>query len=255
MIGVYAIGTNATTFGTGGPTSQTAAVATLVAGTPGTIGANQFVTIPESTTWGRDAVSFAIPATIPGTTTAVTDVSVQVCFTSQTISTTSNYAAATDWIELQGLQLEAKPAVATANFPNGIQSPSLFERRPASIEALIDYSYWYYNFESQSLVAPVASCENTATTVANCLIAFPVPMRIAPAMQYTAGFQAFAQVGETSLSACSALATASTLTTVPSQTGVLVGCTASVGAAGTANQLLSLGTTSSTGIISASALP
>jgi hypothetical protein len=57
------------------------------------------------------------------------------------------------------------------------------------------------------------------------------------------------------LSACTALATASTLTTVPSPTGVLVGCTASVGAAGTANQLLSLGTASATGIISASALP
>jgi len=246
----YAIGTNATTFGTSGPTNQTAAVPILVSGTSGAIGANGFVTIPGSTTWSRYAIAVPIPAMIPGTTTAVTDVSVQVCFT-PTVAT----SITTDWIELQGLQLEAKPSAVTPTLPSGVITPTAFERRPASIEATIDLSYWYYNFESQTLVAPVASCENTATTVANCYVQFPVVMRIAPAVMYTAGFQAFAQVGETSLSACSALATASTLTTVPSASGVLVGCTASVGAAGTANQLLSLGTSSAVGIISASALP
>jgi len=246
----FAIGTNATTFGTSGPTNQTAAVPVLVAGTSGTLGSSGFVTIPGSTTWTRYAVAAPIPTVIPGTTTAVTDVSVQVCFT-PTVAT----AITTDWIELQGLQLEAKPSAVTPTLPSGVVTPTAFERRPASVESLIDLSYWYYNFESQTLVAPVASCENTATTVANCYLQFPVPMRIAPAMQYTTGFTAFAQVGETSVSVCSGLATASTLTTVPSATGVLIACTASVGAAGTANQLLSLGTSSAVGIISASALP
>lgn len=246
----YAIGTNAGTFGTGGPTNQTAAVAIVAPGNAATVGANQFVTFTGSTTWTRYVLPVTIPATIPGGTTAVTDVSVEVCFTP-----TGTGASTTDWIELQGLQLEAKPSAVTPALPSGVITPTAFERRPASVEALIDYSYWYYNFESQTLVAPVASCENTSTSVANCLVQFPVPMRIAPAVSYTAGFQAFAQVAETSVSACSALATASTLTTVPSATGVLVGCTASVGAAGTANQLLSLGTSSATGVISASAEP
>jgi hypothetical protein len=78
---------------------------------------------------------------------------------------------------------------------------------------------------------------------------------LAPLVKYTAGFQAFAQVAETSVSACSALAAAASLATVPSNQGALVGCTASVGAAGTANHLLALGTSSATGIISASAEP
>ena len=246
----YAIGTNASTFGASGPTNQTAAVPVLVAGTSGIIGASGFVTIPGATTWARYAVAAPIPTVIPGTTTAVTDVSVQVCFT-PTVAT----SITTDWIELQGLQLEAKPSTVTPTLPNGVITPTAFERRPASVESLIDLSYWYYNFESQTLVAPVASCENTATSVTNCYLQFPVPMRVAPVMQYTTGFTAFAQVGETSIGACSALATASTTTTVPSPSGVLIACTTTVGAAGTANQLMSLGTSSAVGIISASALP
>ena len=246
----YAIGTNASTFGTSGPTSQTAATPMAGPGTSGTIGANGFITLPETTTWSRDVIAAYIPATIPGTTTAVTDVSVEVCFTP-----TATTAVTTDWIELQGLQLEAKPATVTGVLPNGVITPTAFERRPASIEALIDYSYWYYNFENQSAITTVASCENTATTATNCFLQFPTTMRITPNVAYTAGFQAFAQVAETSVSACSALAAAASYAALPAPNGVLFTCTASVGAAGTANQLTTLGTSSATGVISASALP
>jgi len=247
----YAIGTNATTFGSSGPTNQTAGAPVLVAGTSGTIGTNGFVTIPLSTTWARYAVATPIPANIPGTTTAVTDVSVQVCFT-PTVAT----AITTDWFEVQGLQLEAKPSTVTPSLPSGVITPTAFERRPASIEAVIEYSYWYFNYENQSLVTTVASCENTSTSVANCLVVFPVPMRIVPAVSYTNGFQAFVQVAETGVGACTTLSAAASYAAVPSNTSVLVNCTATtVGAAGTANQLTTLGTSSSAGIISASALP
>ena len=252
----YAVGTNAATFGTGGPTNQTAA-APIASATSGTIGTNGFVTIPGSTTWTRYVVAAPIPATIPNTTTAVTDVSVQICFTP---TLTSASAATTDWIELQGLQLEAKPATATANLPYGVTTPSPFERRPASVEALIDYSYWYYRFEDQALVSPVtgtACTTTTSTTAGACVLTYPVPMRIAPAVKYTDGFQAFTSTAYTTLGALSSLATYNnTLTTVPNNLGTMFSFAATtLPAVGTQNFLMNLGTSSATGIISASAEP
>ena len=258
----YAIGTNAATFGTSGPTSQTAAapivqsVATQSTAAPttvlggGTVGANGFVTFAGSTTWTRYVVAATIPATIPGTTTAVTDVSVEVCFLP-----TATTSVTTDWIELQGLQLEAKPSAVTPTFPNGVITPTAFERRPASVEALIDLSYWWYNFESQTLITAVANSVNQSVTVTQCNVPFPVPMRIVPAVQYTSGFQAFTTTGYSAVNACT-LAVEGTYSVVPSNTGTVVQCTATtIPAAGTANILTTLGTSSATGIISASALP
>ena len=224
-----------------GPTNMTRAITGVSPNTSGTVTAG-VATIPGSTTWARYAVYAAIPVNVPGTTTAVTSVSVSICWAP--VLTT---AITTDWIEINYMQLEAKPLTVT--------SPSSFERRSAATEQVLQQYYWYYNYESQSLAAAVATCENTATTVANCYLPWPVTMRLAPIVKYTAGFQAFAQVAETSVGACSALAAAASLATVPSNAGALIGCTASVGAAGTANHLLSLGTSSATGIISASAEP
>lgn len=234
----------------GGPTNYTVATPVLSNGVTGSIATTGVVTIPQSTTWTRYSFAAPIPVNIPGGTTAVTDVSVQICFLP-----TATSAVTTDWIELQGLQLEPAPSTATASLPNGIITPRGFERRAAAVEAAYSYYYWYFNYENQAAINPVASCENTATTATNCLVQFPEPMRVAPAMQYTAGFQAFAQVAETSVSACSALASSVSYATVPGNSGVLLTCTATVGAAGTANQLTSLGTSSATGIISASAEP
>lgn len=232
-----------------GPTNMTRAIAGASPGTTATIAAG-VATVQGSTTWNRYSVYAPIPVNVPGTTTPVTSVSVSVCFTP--IATT---AITTDWIELEGLQLEAKPSTATVSMPAGVISPTNLERRPAAVEQVLSQYYWYYNFEDQTAIRTVATCENTAATAANCLLVWPTPMRIAPNAKYTAGFQAFAQVAETSVSACSALAASSTYATVPSTTGALVQCTASVGAAGTANQLTTLGTSSATGIISVSAEP
>src|SRR5580693_648364 len=232
-----------------GPTNMTRAVAGGSPGTTATVAAG-VATISASTTWTRYSVYAPIPVNIPTTTTPVTSVSVSICWTP-----TATTAVATDYIELNGMQLEAKPSVVTPSMPAGVISPTNFDRRPAAVEQVYQQYYWYFNYENQSAITTVATCENTATTVANCLIPFPVSMRLAPVVKYTAGFQAFAQVAETSVSACSALAASASYATVPSTTGVFAACTAAVGAAGTANELTTLGTSSATGIISASAEP
>ena len=267
-------GTNGSLFALGdvgllsaGPTNMTRAISGFSNGTTSTITAG-VATITGSTTWTRYGVYAAIPTNIPGTTTPVTSISVSVCFTP-----TATTAIATDYIELEGLQLEAKPgalgpntysaglvtapSAATLALPNGVTAPSAFERRPLQVEAALAYQYWYYNFENQSALTSVASCSNIGTTSTGCHVQFPVVMRIAPTVKYTAGFQAFASTTASTLSACSALAafTSPGITSVPGTNGVDVLCTATVGAAGSANQLMTLGTSSATGVISASAEP
>ncbi len=233
-----------------GPTNFTRAIAGVSPGTTGTVAAG-VATIPASATWTRYAVYAPIPVNAPGTTTPVTDISVSICWTP--IATT---AVTTDYIEINGMQLEAKPSTVTNALPAGIISPGNFERRPGAYEAVLEYSYWNFNYEQQGLGLTLnGSCENTATSAANCNVIFPVPMRIVPAVSFTNGFQVFAQVGETSLNACTGLALSTTLASFASTDGFLMNCTATVGAAGTANQWMSLGTSSATGIISASAEP
>lgn len=235
----------------GGPTNYTVATPVLSSGVTGTIATTGIVTIPLSTTWTRYAIAAPIPVNVPGTTTAVTNVSVQICalFTATTSVTT-------DWFEVQGLQLEAASSTVTAALPNGIVSPRAFERRIPAVEANLELAYLYFNYEQQGLgLSANGMCENTSTSVANCVVTFPVAMRITPVVAFTAGFQVFAQVGETSVSACTGNALATTLANFASNTGFLMNCTASVGAAGTANEWMSLGTASATGIISASAMP
>ena len=249
----------------GTPTNYTNAVAGFSLGVtpgvqpgtvnnPGTI-ASGIATIPASTTWTRYAVYAPIPVNVPGTTTAVTSVSVSICFTP-----TATTSITTDYIEINGMQLEAKPSTVTASMPVGVTGPTTFERRLASVELLYQYSYLYFLYESQSLVTPVpfASCTTTTSTTAGvCNVSFPVPMRIVPAMQYTNGFQAFTSTGYTTLGALGGLATyTNTVTTVPNNTGVMMTITATtLPAVGSVNFLMQLGTTSATGIISASAEP
>ena len=125
---------------------------------------------------------------------------------------------------------------------------------------MYQYSYLYFLYESQTLVAsvPFTSCTTTTSTTAGlCNVSFPVPMRIVPALKYTDGFQMFTSTAYTAIGALSSLATyTNTITTVPSNTGFMFKATAStLPAVGTANFLMQLGTSSSTGIISASAEP
>ena len=237
-----------------GPTNMTRGVSGFSAGTTGSI-ATGVATIAASTTWTRYSVYANIPTNIPTTTTPVTSVSVSICWTP-----TATTAVTTDYIEINGMQLEAKPSTVTAALPNGITTPSAFERRIQAVEALYQYSYLYFLYESQTLVAPVpyTSCTTTTSTTASvCLVSYPVPMRIVPAISYTDGFQLFTSTAYTTLGALNTLATyTNTVTTVPSNTAFMFKAAATtLPAVGTANFLMQLGTSSSTGIISASAEP
>ena len=242
-----------------GLTNGTQAVTGFSPGTTGTLTAgltNGFsATIAASTTWTRYAVYASIPVNVPNTTTPVSEVSVSICFTP--VATT---AITTDYIELEGMQLEAKPSTASVNLPNGVISPTAFERRFPVMEQLLQYYYLYFNYESQTLVSfvPNTTCTTTTSTTAGvCTLSFPVPMRVAPAMAFTNGFQLFTSTAYTTLGAAAGLATyTNTLTTVPSNTSTMFIATAStLPAVGTQNFLMTLGTSSATGIISASAEP
>src|SRR6185369_15394035 len=64
----------------GGPTNYTAGVTGFSSGTTGTV-TSGVATIAASTTWTPYSVYASIPTNIPGTSTAVTSVSVAICFT------------------------------------------------------------------------------------------------------------------------------------------------------------------------------
>lgn len=245
----------------GTPTNYTNAVTGFSDGTTGTI-TSGVATIKASTTWTRYSVYASIPINVPATTTPVTAVSVSICWTP-----TATTAVTTDFIEINGMQLEAKPAATSIspngvisqvniNFPSGVTSPSAFDKRLAAVEATYQYYYWYFNYENQAAITTIAPCVNVSVTVTNCSIAFPEVMRITPAMSYTTGFQAFTTTGYSAVGACTTLSASTSYVTAPSNFGVLVNCTATtIPAAGTGNFLTSLGTSSATGIISASAEP
>ncbi len=231
-----------------GPTNMNRAIVGASPGTTATISAG-VATIAGSTTWTRYSVYAPIPINAPGTTTPVTSVSISICFAP--ILTT---AITTDWIEVNGMQLEAKPSTVTALRPNGVISPSAFDRRAAAVEQQLAQYYWYYNFENQTAITTVAPCASVTTTTMNCLIQYPVPMRLAPVVKYTAGFQAYVQLAQTSIGACSALAAETSYASVPANTGSVLTCTSTTQVVG-GNALTTLGTSSATGIISASAEP
>ena len=236
----------------GTPTSYTNAVAGSSPGYPTATVASGVATIAASTTWTRYAVYAPIPVNVPNTTTPITSVSVSICWTP-----TATTAVATDYIEINGMQIEAKPSTPTAAMPAGVISPTAFERRLAAVEQMYQQYYWYFNYEQQSLgLATEGICANLTTSTLNCVVAFPTQMRIVPVVKFTDGFQAFVQVAETSIGAMSGLALPTALASVVSTKGFTFKAAATtVGVGGTINQWMSLGTSSATGIISASAEP
>ena len=236
-----------------------------VTGAPNTAGV-----FAGSTSWARYGVYASIPTNIPGTTTAVTALSVSICWTP--VATT---AVTTDYIEIEGAQLEVLPPAST--LPSGasgtligstsigpvstpvatvvnVPEPGPLEARPVAIEQSLAYDYWYFNYEQQSLGLTVnGSCASVTTSLTNCVVTFPVPMRIVPVVKFTDGFQIFTQVAQTSLTAGTSLGLSTSLASFVNNTGFLM--TMSGTAAVGANEWMSLGTSSATGIISASAEP
>jgi hypothetical protein len=243
-------GGNSSTFALGTTTGYTAAVAGVSPGTTGTV-ASGAATIPLSTTWTRYSVYAPIPAT-NASGTAVTAVGVQICAT-PTLTTT----VSTDYFEFTGAQLQAMPSTATNLLPNGVISPTGFERRPAAVEQLLQQYYSYVLTESATQIVNYAPCAASTTSISNCLITYPVPMRLAPVAKYTAGFETCTTVACSAAVVCTANATASTIAWVISNTQNVVTCTSSAGgpAAGAAGFLFAIGTSSATGVMQFSAEP
>lgn len=233
-----------------GITGYQAAVAGTSPGTTGVL-ASGVETINLTTTPTRYSVYAPIPV-LNSAGTNVTAVGISIC---GTFAGTS--AVTTDWFELFGAQLQAMPSAATASLPNGLIAPTSFERKNAVVEALNEYYYSYVIVESTTQKLVRGTCAASTTSISNCLIQYPTPMRIAPVAQYTAGFQTCTTVACSAAVTCSANATGSTIAWVISNAMNIVTCTSSAGgpAAGGAGFLWDLGTGSSTGVMSFSAEP
>jgi hypothetical protein len=239
---------------TGGITNYTPEVFTVGANTTGTVASGvATVPIPLSTVFGTQYTVVAyIPQTLTSAATQVTGVSVAICWTP------TGTAGTNDWIEFDLLQLQAMPGSGvgngTVNLPNGIITATGFERRAPVVEQL-NQLYYSYVVNETAASNIRGMCAMSTSSIANCLINFPVPMRIVPAMKYTAGFAASATTASSSVAACTGVTTSATLSTNAATTSaVLVDCASSTGfgAAGTAGFLWD---GSGSGVISASAEP
>lgn len=190
---------------------------------------NQAFTITAA--WQRYSATAQIPA-------GTTEIAVADCFTP-----TATGAGVTDGFATTGEQLEAAIASQTL--------PSAFEFQPYSVE-LATANRYFYRLTETAAITPIANCSAVDTTHTNCLIQFPVPMRIAPTMTYVNGFASPTSTTQATLGPCTTLASAATVaSTVANPLNVLVNCTATtIPAAGVASFLYSNG---GAGIINAAA--
>lgn len=243
-------GTNSRTFALATTTGYVNAVA---AGSPGTTATvtSAVAAVPITTTWTRYSVYAAIP-TVNTAGTAVTALGVSLCMTPAASTGTS-----TDWFEFTGAQVQAMPSTASQVLTAGVTAPSGFERRAPAEEQVLQQYYSYVINESATALNIQATCAGSTTSIANCLVTFPVPMRLAPVAVYTAGFEACASTACTSATVCTALTTSATQAWAVSNKQVVVDCASSAGtgAAGTAFFLYDIGTGSASGVMSFSAEP
>lgn len=209
---------------------------------------NTAVTVPISAVGARYTVAVPVPAT-------ASEVAVAICYTPVGTAGTNDYVA------LAGIQLTRNSALTsvagTAGAVLNANDPRAksFNRRSQALETTLQQRYFYRITESATVIGQRALCAVSTTSLAVCQIKFPVTMRIAPVMTYTAGF-ALTGSAQTGANVCAAVRTSTTLTGAAATNEIVpIDCTSSAafGAAGTIAQLYDLGTGSSTGIISANA--
>lgn len=224
-------GTNTDAFMKGTVTGYTAAVGGASDGTTAVV-ASGIATVNISTTWTRYSVWGKIPAT-NASGTSVTGAGVTICYTP-----TSGTGGSTEWFEIAGAQLQAMPSSVTSASPNGITSPTQFERRSPQLEA--DYQYFY----SQVLTDGAATVryalgQATATTSANFVIPLQ-PMREVPSTTVGTATSWQATVAAGTAQACTTLAAVASSNTTLSAT---VSCTVAANlAAGNATQMIGAAT-------------
>ena len=171
-------GTNTATFAlsgsgqTGGIAGYQAAVAGLGNGTPGSV-ASGVATIPLSVTPTRYSVYAPIPS-VNSAGTEVLGVGLTFCAT-PTLTTT----VATDYFEIEGVQLQGTPSAVTTALPNGVTGYTGFERRQASQEAMYQLSYSYVLTDGAASQR-YGLGQTLSTSTANFVIQFPELMREVP---------------------------------------------------------------------------
>ena len=178
---------------------------------------------------------YSVTGTVP---ISATEVGVEICFTPVV-----DQHGVTDGFAWTGAQLEVAPA------------PSAYEFHTTASDLAKAQRYFYEIIDNASAQVSVASCAMSTTSIANCLVPFPVPMRIVPTMTYATGFAASASTASSSATACTGLTTSTTLSgQTASINNVIMDCasTTGFGAAGTAGFLWTLGS-ATTGTIKASA--
>lgn len=165
---------------------------------------------------------------------AATEVGVAVCFTP-----TATGAGATDGFAFVGAQLEVATSASPYEFHTVQQDLAKAQR------------YFYRITESAVSATMRGSCTNLTSSISNCIVPFPVPMRAVPTMTYATGF-GIAVAAQTSMTACTANATSTTATSAPGTLSVLMSC-ANAAAGGALGTSTTWGDAGGTGVISASA--
>lgn len=131
-------------------------------------------------------------------------------------------AGAADSYDIAGVQLEA----VAAEQPYA----SLFERRSASLEALLCYRYAYVLNEKATAAAVQANGMMSATNVQTVCIPLPIPMRTTPTVTVTAGTWRF-NVAGTLTAVGGGFAAGAAATQSPEAINVVGAVTATVGQA------------------------
>lgn len=222
-----AFGLNAGGGGSGGWTGQANATAAVIS-------------LSGTGTTGRYAAVARIPAT-------ATEMAVALCMTPVGTAGTNDYVAFQNIQLVRNASLTAKASTTLGySCDNSIQTQinctALDRTRPAALEALLQYRY-FYKITEGAAITQRGPCAAIDTTHTNCYLNTPVPMRIAPVFSgdggFTAGFASPTSTTQATLGNCSAVALAVTVASaVASPLGFMVTCTATtIPAAGVASFL------------------
>lgn len=205
---------------------------------------NTGVTFPVSTAPTRYSIAYPTPTT-------TTEAGIAICYTPVGTAGTNDYLASSTIQLGRNSALAAFAGSTGAVLPVGDTRARSIVRRPVQVETALQQRY-FVRLTETAAITPVATCSAIDTTHTNCLVPFPVTMRIAPAMAYANGFATPTSTTQATLGACTTLGSAATVaSTVANPGAVLVNCTATtVPAAGVASFLYSNG---GTGTISANA--
>ena len=153
-----------------------------LSGTAWTGAATLTVPVPITTSWGRYTVAAPIPTT-------ATEIGIALCWTPVGASPSSDY------FEFTGAQLvrnnSLTGAAGTAGAALNVNDPraKAYARAIDQDEYKREYAFYWRQNEAASSLNVYGQCQGgaAATTAANCMMTFPVPMYKAPTIAFTAG--------------------------------------------------------------------